>query len=255
MAAAVTTVLAVVIAGQVAGGTSGTKKVGGTAAAHTRNPHGGTGEAPPKESASPSPPSFEEAMSRVYPLKVGLHGPGTFHTVGGHAEGPGGGTELTYRVDVEDGLPLDGDLFAEAVQRTVNDDRGWAHGRRYSFDRVSSGDVDFVITLASPGTTGVWCAKSGLDTTIQHVSCDSASTPRVMINGWRWAQGSETFGDERIFGYRQMLINHEIGHRLGHDHRTCPADGALAPVMMQQTKSLATGTRTCRPNPWPYPRS
>ncbi len=76
-----------------------------------------------------------------------------------------------------------------------------------------------------------------------------------MINGWRWAQGSETFGDAHIFGYRQMLLNHEVGHRLGHDHETCPADGALAPVMMQQTKTLTLDGRTCRINPWPYPAS
>jgi hypothetical protein len=137
----------------------------------------------------------------------------------------------------------------------VNDPRSWAHDHAYSFSRVSTGTPDFVVTLASPGTTGVWCAKSGLDTTIQHVSCDSAATPRVMINGWRWAQGSKTFGDDRIFGYRQMLINHEIGHRLGHDHATCPADGALAPVMMQQTKTLTLDGHTCRPNPWPFPAS
>lgn len=255
MAAAVTTVLAVVIAGQVADGTAGDRKAGGTAAAATKRPHGGTQAAPEQHTEAPSPPSYEEAMSRVYPLDVGLHGPGTFHTVGGHAEGPGGDTELTYRVDVEDDLPLDGELFAEAVQRTVNDERSWAHDHAYSFTRVSSGEPDFVITLASPGTTGVWCAKSGLDTTIQHVSCDSAATPRVMINGWRWAQGSPTFGDERIHEYRQMLLNHEVGHRLGHDHATCPADGALAPVMMQQTKTLTLDGHTCRPNPWPFPRS
>lgn len=255
MAAAVTTVLAVVIAGQVADGTAGDRKAGGTAAAATKRPQGGTQATREHPSGAPSPPSYQEAMSRVYPLDVGLHGPGTFHTVGGHAAGPGGDTELTYRVEVEDDLPLDGELFAEAVQRTVNDERSWAHDHAYSFTRVSSGEPDFVITLASPGTTGVWCAKSGLDTTIQHVSCDSAATPRVMINGWRWAQGSPTFGDEGIREYRQMLVNHEVGHRIGLDHKTCPADGALAPVMMQQTKTLTLDGHTCRPNPWPYPRS
>jgi uncharacterized protein DUF3152 len=255
MAAAVTTVLAVVIAGQVAGGTSGARKSGGTAAASTKRPHGGTRAVPPTHSAAPAQSSYAEAMSRVYPLDVDLHGPGTFHTIDGHAEGPGGRTELTYRVDVEDGLPLDGELFAEAVQRTVNDPRSWAHDHAYSFSRVSTGKPDFVVTLASPGTTGVWCAKSGLDTTVEHVSCDSAATPRVMINGWRWAQGSSTYGDAHIFSYRQMLLNHEVGHRLGHDHETCPADGALAPVMMQQTKTLTLDGHTCRRNPWVYPPS
>ena len=68
-----------------------------------------------------------------------------------------------------------------------------------------------MITLASPGTTAVWCAKSGLDTTEDNVSCDSAATERVMINAYRWAQGSKTYGDDRCYAYRQMLINHEVG--------------------------------------------
>ncbi|MGX1720782.1 DUF3152 domain-containing protein, partial [Streptomyces celluloflavus] len=29
----------------------------------------------------------------------------------------------------------------------------------------------------------------------------------------------------------------QVGHRLGHGHHTCTKEGALAPVMMQQTKT------------------
>jgi hypothetical protein len=111
-----------------------------------------------------------------------------------------------------------------------------------------------VITLASPGTTGVWCEKSGLDTTEDNVSCDSAATDRVMINAYRWAQGSTTYGN-KIHLYRQMLINHEVGHRLGFNHVTCTKNGALAPVMQQQTKFLTFDGITCKPNPWAFPKS
>jgi hypothetical protein len=110
-----------------------------------------------------------------------------------------------------------------------------------------------VITLASPVTTAKWCAKSGLDTLDENVSCDSAATDRIMINAYRWAQGSRTYGDADILMYRQMLINHEVGHRLGHNHVTCRSPGALAPVMQQQTKSLDIGGIKCRPNSWVYP--
>lgn len=123
-----------------------------------------------------------------------------------------------------------------------------------TFERIESGDADFVITLASPETTADWCAKSGLDTTEDNVSCDSAATERVLINAYRWAQGAETYGD-KMFAYRQMLINHEIGHRLGHNHVTCDKDGDLAPVMQQQTKFLEYDGISCRPTPGPTPRA
>ena len=74
-----------------------------------------------------------------------------------------------------------------------------------------------------------------------------------MINAYRWAQGAEDLRRRQMHAYRQMLINHEVGHRLGHGHVTCAKDGALAPVMMQQTKFLDHDGIHCRPNAWPYP--
>ncbi|MGW7515720.1 DUF3152 domain-containing protein [Streptomyces sp. NPDC054796] len=256
-AAAVTTVLAVVIAGQVAGGDHSredraegkTGRTQGEAAQTSRSDdERGT---PTKPEAAPL--TYDDKMGKVFPLADDFKGKGGFTPVAGHEKGPDSGKVLRYRVDIEKGLPLEGELFAQAVHKTLNDDRSWAHDGERSFERVSSGDADFVITLASPKTTDVWCAKSGLDTSVQKVSCDSAATERIMINAYRWAQGAKTFGDDHMYSYRQMLINHEVGHRLGHGHVGCSKDGALAPVMMQQTKLLATGKAKCRPNAWPYP--
>ncbi|MFJ7148568.1 DUF3152 domain-containing protein [Streptomyces sp. NPDC100445] len=249
-AAAVTTVLAVVVAGQVTKGRDD----------DARSPSAGR-TAGAGASGTPAPSTepvvaltYDQKMNRTYPLGAALKGSGKFDVVPGSAEAPGTGRKYRYRVDVERGLGLDGELFAEAVQKTLNDDRSWAHGGARTFERVSSGRPDFVITLASPGTTATWCAKSGLDTTEDNVSCDSAATERVMINAYRWAQGSRTYGSA-IHAYRQMLINHEVGHRLGHGHVTCQKDNELAPVMQQQTKFLDHDGIHCRPNPWPYPRS
>ncbi|MFD9275859.1 DUF3152 domain-containing protein [Streptomyces mirabilis] len=257
-AAAVTTVLAVVVAGQVAAGrhdaTAQTQSAagGGLDARASASP-GDTGSTP---SATPSatPLTYDQKMGVRYPLSATLKASGKFDAVRGFDKAPGKGQKYTYRVDVEKGLGLDAALFAQAVQKTLNDTRSWAHNGARTFERISSGKPDFVITLASPGTTAEWCAKSGLDTTEDNVSCDSASTERVMINAYRWAQGSKTYGDA-IHPYRQMLINHEVGHRLGYGHVTCDKDGELAPVMQQQTKFLDHDGIHCRANPWPYPGS
>ncbi|MDN3250721.1 DUF3152 domain-containing protein [Streptomyces sp. ZSW22] len=255
-AAAVTTVLAVVVAGQVADGSDGEGVRSQSATDQARGVHDSASRTDdrPTPSAPAAPLTYEQKMGKTYPLSATLKGSGEFEAIPGIAKGPGKGQLHTYRVDVEQGLGLDGELFAEAVHKTLNDDRSWAHNGAHSFERVYSGEPEFVITLASPGTTAEWCAKSGLDTTVDNVSCDSAATQRVMINAYRWAQGAEPYGDD-IHGYRQMLINHEIGHRIGYNHVTCDKDGELAPVMQQQTKFIDHDGIDCRPNPWAYPNS
>ncbi|MDQ0794126.1 DUF3152 domain-containing protein [Streptomyces sp. B1I3] len=258
-AAAVTTVLAVVVAGQVAqepGGGRGVPQAAGADREGSKDASRSE-ERPTPQAGRPEVKTltYAERMAVPYPLAPDLKASGKFEAVPGLAKAPGKGRKYRYRVDVEQGLGLDAGLFAEAVQTTLNDDRSWAHGGAMTFERISSGEPDFVITLASPGTTGVWCEKSGLDTTEDNVSCDSAATDRVMINAYRWAQGASTFGPDKLLIYRQMLINHEVGHRLGHDHASCRTPGALAPVMQQQTKTLNLKGIKCRPNPWVYPGS
>ncbi|MFI1380240.1 DUF3152 domain-containing protein [Embleya sp. NPDC020886] len=177
---------------------------------------------------------------------------GQFRTVPGHDAAKGGDRVLRYRVQVEKGLELDGRNLARAVHETLNDARSWGGDGTIGLERVSSGASSFTVTVASTGTVNSWCAKDGLDTGEQRVSCNVASTRRVMLNAWRWGTGSATYGDD-LANYRRMLINHEVGHRLGHLHETCARSGAPAPVMMQQTLTLVTGGATCRPNPWPRP--
>ncbi|MFH8443785.1 DUF3152 domain-containing protein [Streptomyces sp. NPDC018026] len=255
-AAAVTTVLAVVVAGQVADGSDEGDMRAQSATDQARGAHDPASrddERPtPSASASAKPLTYEQKMGKRYPLGATLKASGKFDAIPGIAKGTGKGQKYTYRIDVEQGLGLDGELFAEAVQKTLNDDRSWAHNGARTFERVESGQPDFVLTLASPGTTAEWCAKSGLDTTEDNVSCDSAATQRVMINAYRWAQGAAPYGDA-IHAYRQMLINHEVGHRIGYNHVTCDKDGELAPVMQQQTKFVDHDGIDCRPNAWAYP--
>ncbi|MFD3544054.1 DUF3152 domain-containing protein [Streptomyces sp. NPDC058655] len=266
-AVAVTTVLAVVVAGQVAsdddaagpgalaapGGSPSRASDSHAAGSRSEDRMAPQGPARPEVPVAAPELTYEQKMAERLPIEEKLAGPGTFDTVPGIAKAPGRGKLVRYRVDVEQGLGMDAQLFAEAVHRTLNDPRSWGHGGARTFERVPGGEADFVITLASPGTTGVWCAKSGLDTTVDNVSCDSAATDRVMINAFRWAQGSVTYGPDQMLAYRQMLINHEVGHRLGHGHVSCRTAGALAPIMQQQTKSLDIDGIPCKPNPWVFP--
>ncbi len=258
-AAAVTTVLAVVVAGQVA--TDGSDKAGAAAGGEERGSDDSAAsrsenrQVPPAEQqAKPAAPvSYAQLMTTQFKIDPKLTADGSFEAVPGFQKAPGKGKKIRYRVDIEKGLGMDGALFAGAVQKTLNDKRSWAHDGEMTFERISSGKADFVITLASPGTTDVWCAKSGLDTSEDNVSCDSAATDRVMINAYRWGQGSVTYGGKAMLPYRQMLINHEVGHRLGFGHVNCRTPGALAPVMQQQTKSLDVDGVACKPNPWVHP--
>ncbi|MEU8889713.1 DUF3152 domain-containing protein [Streptomyces sp. NPDC048442] len=259
-AATVTAVLAVVVAGHDSGAgakDSAAPSVGDRRLADGASrdedrvaPQGSEGEQAPA-----APPTYEQRMARKLTMAADQSGPNTFDTVPGTDKAPGKGKKYHYRVDVEKNIGLDGKFFAEAIQKTLNDKRSWAGNGEMTFERISTGDPDFVVTLATPVTTNTWCLKSELETLSKNVSCDSAATERVMINAYRWAGGSPTFGLKLLLPYRQMLINHEVGHRLGHGHQGCVKNGALAPVMMQQTKTLESGDRKCRPNPWVHPGS
>lgn len=207
---------------------------------------------PPSASAVPSPteaseqPDGEVASGRLRnptPSKrtppaprVPEQGRGTFQVAAAPAISAEGAT--TYRVEVEDELPFPASQVAQFVEETLTDQRGWA--ARHQLVRVDN-DADLRIVLATPGTVDELCAP--LDTG-GRLSCRNGDD--VVINAWRWQFGAESYPGD-LTGYRRYVVNHETGHALGYAHVGCPGSGELAPVMLQQTKSL----EGCRPNPWP----
>jgi hypothetical protein len=170
-------------------------------------------------------------------------GSGHLHVVGGTGSRVGHGPLRRYRVAIEGGLGDERVAFVQFVEQTLGDPRDWGHD--YTFRRVSSGRYAFTVVLASPHTTNRLCAPYDTGGTY---SCFNDG--RAVINNYRWRHGAKSYGWSRHLRlYRRYVVSHEIGHALGHQHvYHCRSDG-LAPVMMQQTKSLYG----CRRNPWPYP--
>ncbi|CAM5446100.1 hypothetical protein SVIOM342S_01235 [Streptomyces violaceorubidus] len=89
------------------------------------------------------------------------------------------------------------------------------------------------------------CGQYGLDTGGGEVNCNVGQD--VMVNLKRWLLATQYYADD-VTSYRALIINHEVGHFLGHGHEGCPGAGRPAPVMMQQIKGL----HGCRTNVWPY---
>ncbi|GGM92697.1 hypothetical protein GCM10011609_32670 [Lentzea pudingi] len=228
---------------------------------------------PSSSSPSPAPPSTPTPVARVKPRPgpelppgqaVRAEGEGWWRTVAGTTAQVGGGRVHTYSVEVEQGavLPAEQRRFAEVVDRTLADPRGWTASGDLGFRRVDVEEPDVRIRLTATGTARSICGfQLPYDT-----SCYAGGV--VYVSAPRWFRGAESFAGD-LAGYRQYVVNHEIGHFLGRGHEPCPADGAPAPVMMQQTFSVSNDRlaeitaatpqgvhvprdgNTCVPNPWP----
>jgi Protein of unknown function (DUF3152) len=166
--------------------------------------------------------------------------PGRLRVVPGTNGPVGDGPVSRYAVEVESTIRIKRRAFAEKAHATLSDRRSWGGTGRVAFRRVSSGRIDFRVTLARPATVDRLCAPL-----ITNGIYSCAMGGRAVLNLRRWRNGADAYS--KLARYRKYLVNHEVGHLLGHGHLSCPASGALAPVMMQQTK----GVGLCRPNPWP----
>jgi hypothetical protein len=66
---------------------------------------------------------------------------------------------------------------------------------------------------------------------------------RIYIDGTNWKQGVPESGLSRT-AYRTYVIQHEVGHALGHRHKKCnwvTATGRKCPVMYQMTRGPPIG--------------
>lgn len=199
----------------------------------------------PTPAPTPEAPVAEAGSGLVGTVTVEPDLGGTLTVVPGEHPAPGAGTVRSVRVEVEAGLPVDGEVFATAVLTTLNDARGWSGPDGVTFSRTAADDASIRVVLASPATTDRMCAP--LDTGGKW-SCGNSASGTAVLNFERWVVGATDFGDDLVT-YRHYLVNHEVGHVLGHGHESCPSPGAVAPVMVQQSMS----TEGCLPNGWPVP--
>jgi hypothetical protein len=150
-------------------------------------------------------------------------------------------TKFNYGIRIEPSLGLDPLCIKNLLFLILNNDLGWTNVAEKSFQLTSAEESDYVYIFASPNETDELCAP--IETNSIY-SCRNENN--IVLNFFRWQEGAVDFKND-METYRIYLINHETGHILGWGHVGCPKEGAVAPVMMQQSK----GTDGCIPYGWP----
>lgn len=149
--------------------------------------------------------------------------------------------EIRFRVTTRGDVETDPEAFADAAQMILDDPRGWRRAG-LSFTFVEDGPADVDVVLSSPSGVAAYGFPCSAD-----YSCRTGDN--VVINDERWRTATNAWNDTEasLLDYRRMVMNHEMGHWLGHGHLDCEEPGDPAPLMQQQSKSL----QGCEPNPWP----
>jgi hypothetical protein len=157
---------------------------------------------------------------------------------------PPSGDVIRYSVRTNGQVSTSLEDFSAKVAETLNDEHGWK-GAGVSFEEVDNSDT-LVIVLSEADLlptfdeecTPQWSCRVGVF---------------AVINDNLWSQASAAWNDAGLSlrDYQHMVINHEVGHLLGHfdNESTCAAPGDPAPLMQQQSMDL----QGCTFNPWPLP--
>ena len=131
------------------------------------------------------------------------------------------------------------------IRKTLNHQQGWVQDG-HVFEVVQNHDKrDVVIHLQDRATMRKLFPQKYL----RNLSVtDMRNTPfHIHIDRLNWNNVPRDF-EGTLETYRQYLIQHEMGHVLGHGHQPPPRHSHKpCPVMMQQTKGTK---KKCRANPW-----
>ena len=159
---------------------------------------------------------------------------------------------MTYAIGTRGEVAADVAWFAEHVDWTLTDPRGWALGHDVRWDLVADANAaDVTILLATPAA--VAAAADGCSASW---SCQPAGTNEVYVNEDNWTRATASFrrAGRTLEEYRHYVVLHEVGHAPPMDfgHLRCEdiwADprGEPAPVMEQQSIEADP----CRTRVWP----
>jgi hypothetical protein len=126
--------------------------------------------------------------------------------------------------------------FKKEVRDILNSS-GW--NKKYNFIETDKNNYDIGIGLRSreymKKTSGL--VEYDINGNKIYLSRTYISTPReIEIDEDNWNYGV-TISKLNIPEYRKYVINHEIGHAIGYDHRECN-NNEKCPIMYQMTKGV-----------------
>lgn len=147
---------------------------------------------------------------------------------------------VTYSVTTRGVITANLAEFKAQANASLNDSRGWSR-LGVNFQEVASGG-DFTLVLSEASQMTSFSSGCGVD-----YSCRAGRY--VIINQDRWLGATPSWNNAggSLRDYRHMVVNHETGHWLGHNHASCSGPGQPAQVMQQQSIDL----QGCSFNAWP----
>ena len=202
---------------------------------------------------------------------------GTISVVPGIGSPAAGAGDVRWvSVAVEDGVTIDAAAFKAYVISTLDANKGWGTGHAVQFVSTD-GVADYRIVLASPYTAKVLCPDPHLTKpagSFVEASPSPTPTPKkpaaaatstvspspgaavdspwscaqdgvIVISSYDWTAGFLAYATDYA-GSRAYILNHHLGHLLGHNDVACA--GGRADVMVVQEATLPDG---CTVNPWP----
>ncbi|MCQ2570912.1 MAG: DUF3152 domain-containing protein [Candidatus Saccharibacteria bacterium] len=156
----------------------------------------------------------------------------------------GASYEITYDVSSRGEIKGDLENFRHKVAEIFVDARGWSRAG-VKFTEVEEGGRLHMV-LASPSEV----KKASPSVCSSELSCHVNET--IYINDDRWNGASEAYRGLGVSvpNYQTMVVNHEVGHFLGHNHMSsCGVSSGVGSIMIDKAANLGT----CLPTYWPLP--